>query len=46
VDGFEIHDGGCASDVEQVFPNTDVASAATLLSAQVCEAMLDGDSFA
>jgi hypothetical protein len=46
MDGFEIHDGGCASDVEEVFPNTDIASAPPLLTAQVCEPMLDGDSFA
>jgi hypothetical protein len=46
VDGFEIHDGGCAADVEEVFPNTDVASAPPLLMAQVCEPMLDGNSFA
>jgi hypothetical protein len=45
MDGFEVHDGGCAADVEEGFPNTQAASTMPL-TAQVCEAMLDGDSFA
>ena len=46
MDGFEIDDGSCTPNVEEVLPYTEVASAPPLFATQVCEPMLDGNSFA
>ena len=46
MDGFESHDAGGTTDVEQVLANTEVACAAALLATEVREAMFHGDSLA
>ncbi len=46
MDGFEIHDRGRPSDVEQVLADAEVSGATSLLATEVREPMLDGNAFA
>ena len=43
---FEIHHGGVASDVEEVFSASEVARAVALTLAEVRESVFDGDTLA
>ena len=41
MDGFQVDDGGMTSKVEHIFPEAQVARAASLLSRQMREHVLD-----
>lgn len=46
VNRLEVDDGGGTAEIEEVLANAAVARAASLLAADVCESMFDGDALA